>query len=79
MTESSQALPNHVCPLCGGANQCAPAKAGHLDVACWCTTTPISPQALALIPPDLINKACLCPRCAGGLNLPDKDTSSPVP
>lgn len=66
-----ETLPNHICPLCGGANQCAPAKAGSLDVACWCTTAEISPQALALIPAELVNKACLCPRCAAGLNLPD--------
>jgi hypothetical protein len=27
---------HHTCPLCGGANQCAPAKAGAIDVECWC-------------------------------------------
>ncbi len=66
-----QALPNHICPLCGGANQCAPAQAGSLDVTCWCTTAPVSKAALARVPAHLVNKACLCPRCAAGLPPPD--------
>lgn len=63
-----QALPETRCPLCGGANQCAPAQTGKLDVECWCSTAAISPQALARVPADKINKACLCPRCAAGVN-----------
>jgi len=59
-----EALPNTTCPLCGGANQCAPAAAGRLDVPCWCTTATISAEALARVPPELVNKACLCPKCA---------------
>ncbi len=58
-------LPNLICPLCGGSNECAPAKAGNFDVECWCKSATISPEALQAIPADLINKACLCPRCAG--------------
>lgn len=58
------ALPNTVCPLCGGANHCAPASAGSLDVTCWCATVSVSKEALARVPADLVNKACLCPRCA---------------
>lgn len=61
------ALPTTLCPLCGGANRCAPASAGGLDVACWCTQAVISPEALARVPANLVNKACLCPRCAAGL------------
>lgn len=64
------ALPNQQCPLCGGANQCAPARAGRLDVECWCTKATISPQALARVPAEWVNRACLCPRCAAGLGLP---------
>ena len=66
-----QPLPNPICPLCGGANQCAPARAGSLDVECWCTTDPVSQAALARVPTHLVNKACLCPRCAAGLPAPD--------
>jgi len=57
-------LPQTLCPLCGGSNQCAPATAGSFDVPCWCTTTPVNPAALQRIPPELRNRACLCPRCA---------------
>lgn len=35
------------CPLCGGANQCAPANSGSFAVDCWCKTTAISATALA--------------------------------
>lgn len=63
-----QPLANHTCPLCGGANQCTPARTGTLDIECWCTTVPISPEALARVPPELVNKACLCPRCAAGVS-----------
>lgn len=63
-----QPLPNHICPLCGGANQCAPAKAGTFEVECWCTKASISPQALARVPAELVRKACLCPRCAAGVS-----------
>jgi hypothetical protein len=68
MTETLAALPNTRCPLCGGANDCTPAATGRLDVACWCTTAAISPEALARVPAELVNKACLCPRCAAGMN-----------
>ena len=61
-----QALPRTLCPLCGGANHCAPASAGRLDVECWCTRTTVSREALARVPADLVDKACLCPRCAAG-------------
>ncbi len=56
-----------ICPLCGGVNQCAPAEAGVFDVECWCNMTAINPEAIARIPADLTNKACLCPGCATGL------------
>jgi hypothetical protein len=70
-----QSLPNYVCPLCGGANQCAPAEAGRLDVDCWCTKASVSPDALARVPAHLVNKACLCPRCAADLNAADPTVS----
>ena len=59
-------LANTICPLCGGSNQYTPASAGTFDVECWCTRALISPDALARIPDQQIDKACLCPRCASG-------------
>lgn len=64
MTQAT-ALPALVCPLCGGANQCAPASSGTLDVPCWCTKATIDREALARVPKAFVDKACLCPRCAG--------------
>ena len=64
MTDSPTPLPNVICPLCGGANECAPAESGRFDLECWYRTVRISAEALARIPPELAGKACLCPRCA---------------
>jgi hypothetical protein len=70
MPAPMKALPNTTCPLCGGANQCAPASTGSLETPCWCTQVTISREALARIPADSIDRACLCPRCAGVLDAP---------
>lgn len=58
-------LANTLCPLCGGANQCMPATTGSFEGECWCTRAVISADALAKVPKQLIDRACLCPRCAG--------------
>ncbi|HEX2531304.1 MAG TPA: cysteine-rich CWC family protein [Burkholderiaceae bacterium] len=59
-----ESLPNHICPVCGSANYCAPAQAGHLSVDCWCNSVVINQAALDRVPEDLRRKACLCPKCA---------------
>lgn len=77
-TPEMKPLPNTTCPLCGGQNQCAPAAAGHFNVECWCRTAVISPDALRQVPADLVNKACLCPRCA--MLAPERTASTaPLP
>jgi len=57
---------NCTCPLCGGPNDCAPARTGSFDEPCWCTSVAIDPAALARIPEAARNEACLCRRCATG-------------
>lgn len=59
-----QPLPAPLCPLCGSQNQCAPANAGRFDVECWCKSAVIPPELLQQLPASLMDKACLCPRCA---------------
>lgn len=66
MDPAVKPLPNTVCPLCGGSNECQPARTGSFEVDCWCRTTPVSPEALARVPPAQRDLACLCPRCASG-------------
>lgn len=61
-----QPLPNLACPLCGAANECAPALQGKCGVECWCTSVTVSQKALARIPDELKGKACLCRACATG-------------
>jgi hypothetical protein len=55
---------NHVCPLCGGPNECAPAMSGVLATPCWCQSVTIDAATFARIPATLRNEACLCVRCA---------------
>ncbi|MNQ39507.1 hypothetical protein D3C85_531300 [compost metagenome] len=55
------------CPLCGQSNQCTQADPAHADQDCWCFAVPINPTALARIPPQEIDRSCLCPRCAQAL------------
>lgn len=59
-------LPNRLCPLCGGPNDCAPAACGRFDVDCWCSRARIAPQVLQQIPAEARDRACLCARCAAG-------------
>lgn len=58
------------CPLCGQRNSCALAEPGADGAACWCFGTTVDPGALQRIPPESIDRACLCPRCAQNLPPP---------
>lgn len=55
-------LPNLRCPLCGAANQCAPAASGSFDTPCWCTQVKIDPDVIAAL--EGRREACVCPACA---------------
>ncbi|WP_158304076.1 cysteine-rich CWC family protein [Cellvibrio japonicus] len=59
--------PTLFCPLCGGANQCAPASEGSFEVDCWCKTQPVSAEARTRAARTGISHACICPRCAAPL------------
>jgi hypothetical protein len=61
-----QPLPNLACPLCGGPNDCRAAQSGSFDGHCWCADVAVDPAALARVPPDERDRACLCRRCATG-------------
>jgi hypothetical protein len=65
--QQAQALANTRCPLCGAFNFCVPAQATSFDVDCWCRSAKIDAEVLAAIPPEQLNKACLCPGCAGAM------------
>jgi hypothetical protein len=66
-------LPNHACPVCGGPNGCAPAQGGDFDVRCWCMDVVPSADALAAVPADQVDRACLCRRCLAGGSSHDRD------
>jgi hypothetical protein len=50
-----------VCATCGEPNACGLSQ-GKSD--CWCFSVKIEPEALARIPLEKKNLACICPRCA---------------
>ena len=47
------------CPLCGRANRCG----AHAPGRCWCVDETFPPGLLALVPPHLTGKACICAVC----------------
>jgi hypothetical protein len=53
-----------LCPLCGGANACAPARSGRFDEPCWCRNATFTAALLARVPGPLKGVACVCPACA---------------
>lgn len=56
------------CPLCGQSNRCTQADPALEGPACWCFSERIDRSALERIPPELVDRACLCPRCAAGFS-----------
>jgi hypothetical protein len=48
-------------------NQCAMEVAketGNPIEECWCASIVFTPETLAKIPPQALNKACICKKCA---------------
>jgi len=66
-------LPAHHCPLCGQPNQCAPARAGTFEVACWCSALRVDPAILRQDGAVQERLACLCQRCLGAAPAPVAD------
>jgi len=54
-----------LCPVCGFSNSCSLADPRTATQPCWCFAVSIDPARLDALPPELRDKACLCPRCAG--------------
>jgi hypothetical protein len=59
------ALANRICPLCNGANDCAPARTGNLATPCWCAAVAIRVAVMAGVPQRARNRSCVCSTCAG--------------
>ncbi|MFK3970217.1 cysteine-rich CWC family protein [Pseudomonas sp. NPDC087358] len=64
-----------ICPACGQNNRCTLADPRTVDQPCWCFSETIDPAVLAALPPELRDRACLCPRCAG---LVENVTATPL-
>ena len=61
---AAEPAPNLLCPLCGGANACAPARSARFDEPCWCQAASFSAELLARVPEPLRELACVCAACA---------------
>ena len=60
---AAEPRPNLLCPLCGGANACAPARSGRFDEPCWCQAATFGAALLARVPEPLRDVACVCSAC----------------
>lgn len=56
-----------VCPLCGGPNACAMAAGDRSVADCWCIRAKLQPDALARVPAEKQNRACVCQACGTGV------------
>ncbi|HSC64035.1 MAG TPA: cysteine-rich CWC family protein [Caldimonas sp.] len=61
---ATRPAPSLRCPLCGGANACAPARSARFDTPCWCEGATFPAELLARIPAPLRGVACVCAACA---------------
>nr|WP_130613985.1 cysteine-rich CWC family protein [Cohnella abietis] len=52
---------NH-CPLCGKGNNCGNLS-GLPQGSCWCSKATFPPDIFKSVPPELINKTCICKSC----------------
>ncbi len=55
------------CPICGEPNACGGAEGAP---KCWCWDETIPAEALARIPAEAKDRACICKRCAAGSEKP---------
>jgi cysteine-rich CWC protein len=60
-----KAQPKSVCPVCNGANDCAPARTGNLATPCWCAEMSIGDAVMGRVPEHARNRSCVCSTCAG--------------
>ena len=57
----TSAVDPSLCPVCGEPNSCGLSR-GKSE--CWCLALQIPEQALARVPAEAKNLACICARCA---------------
>jgi hypothetical protein len=48
-----------VCPFCQEKNTCL---VNNIE-SCWCNSTPVPAELIALVPAQLEGKACICAAC----------------
>ncbi len=67
MSETSTAINQSLCPLCGKANRCAmeiEKATGEKQSACWCVGMDFHADLLAKLPKEAQGTACICKACA---------------
>ena len=56
-----------ICPICKKENDCSKDKNN-----CWCFDVTFSKELLSMIPPDMLNKSCICKECYEKYNNTEK-------
>ncbi|WP_307200801.1 cysteine-rich CWC family protein [Paenibacillus harenae] len=66
------------CPICGQPNHCgvATSSINESGSACWCFHVSIPDGLIALVPPHLRGKSCICRSCVDAYHESDKESSA---
>lgn len=52
------------CPLCKNLNQCGVNK----EESCWCVSKAVPKELIKQVPPEQIDKTCICANCIDEYN-----------
>ena len=70
MTETNTFIDSSLCPLCGGANECARVAGSDMGCTsnkgeCWCQNVDVvfPDTLLKQVPAKSVNKTCICRSC----------------
>jgi hypothetical protein len=67
---------NHICPLCGGENDCA-AESAEAELDCWCFRASIPAELLKRVPEPFLGVSCICRHCVEQFQkAPDPESSN---
>jgi hypothetical protein len=63
MTRNEDLVDAGRCPLCGEPNDCQRCTTTAYKGPCWCDKVEVPDAALARVPDELRNRACICRSC----------------
>jgi hypothetical protein len=68
-----------LCPLCGRQNDCQLCRVDSHKGPCWCANMTVPEELLALVAPELKNRACICRQCVADFWERHESASKAIP